>query len=584
MNLNIAIAIWSYLLVNLICIGVIAMLWMQNRHCLSGPGFWLGGLVLQFVGLILISMDGTIPDLLSVVAANVLVLAGAMMIYRGLERYVGRAGHWVHHLVLLGLFASIHTYFTLVQPNLAARIINLSTNVSVIYGECAWLLLRQVALPARQETRGAGLVFVGLALISLLRTVWNVIMRPTVVYLLQQPDMFDVWAILLAQVLLLALTFDLILMVNCRLILEMQTELTERRQAQEALRESAALVRSISDNLPNAMLYQITRHTDGTRQFTYVSDAVQRFYGCTPAEVMADASRIYERVVEQDRQWLWEQEEAAFKAFSSLSAQVRLYNPAGDIRWSYVASSPRRLPGGLMCWDGLEIDITAQKQVEERLKQLAARHEWLARDSYHRVKNNLMVIDVLLDMQAQEIADAELGEAFRQSQSRVRAMLLIHEQLHQSSDLQQIDLATYVRHLAQDLFEAYRTQLIPIDLTIDVQDVFLEADQALACGLILNELVSNALKHAFVGREQGRLAVSVCRQNGHYVLTVSDDGVGLPDGIDELSSDSLGMSIVQAQAHNLGGEIDLDRHDGTTWRVRFAGVGAGLAPAPLGAC
>jgi PAS domain S-box-containing protein len=134
---------------------------------------------------------------------------------------------------------------------------------------------------------------------------------------------------------------------------------------------SDALIRSIGNNLPNCMLYQVIRNPDGSRRFAYVSDAVRRFYGCSPDEAMADANLIYSRVMEEDRLRVWNEEENANQCFSTFSTEVRMKNPSGDIRWSYFASSPRMLEDGSTCWDGIEIDITERKQVEEKLLQQA---------------------------------------------------------------------------------------------------------------------------------------------------------------------------------------------------------------------
>jgi PAS domain S-box-containing protein len=134
---------------------------------------------------------------------------------------------------------------------------------------------------------------------------------------------------------------------------------------------SEALIRSIGNNLPNGMLYQVIRNPNGSRRFAYVSDAVQRFYGCSPAEAMADANLIYSRVVEEDQLRVLNEEEEANRLFSTFSTEVRIKNPSGNIRWSYFASSPRRLEDGSTCWDGIEIDITERKRVEEKLLQQA---------------------------------------------------------------------------------------------------------------------------------------------------------------------------------------------------------------------
>ncbi|MEW6078944.1 MAG: PAS domain S-box protein [Thermodesulfobacteriota bacterium] len=153
-------------------------------------------------------------------------------------------------------------------------------------------------------------------------------------------------------------------------------DITRRKTAEEALRESEALVHSIGNHLPNGMLYQIVRSKDSHRNFTYVSDAVWRFYGCSPEEAMADAGRIYSRVLEEDFPRVHAEEETANADFIPFSTECRMKNPDGTIRWSYFASSPRRLENGDTCWDGIEIDITERKKMQENLfnEQLLSEH------------------------------------------------------------------------------------------------------------------------------------------------------------------------------------------------------------------
>lgn len=206
---------------------------------------------------------------------------------------------------------------------------------------------------------------------------------------------------------------------------------------------------------------------------------------------------------------------------------------------------------------------------DEQLKAALSQREWLVRDTYHRVKNNLLVIEILLKMQADEIQDPQLRKAFTESRTRVKSMLLIHEKLHQSRDLTQVDFAGYLRKLARALLDAYKTTPIPIELIVDVGNIFLSADMATSCGLIINELVSNALKHAFKGRQHGRLFVALAQEQKEYVLTVSDDGNGLPEDFDFKSTRSLGMQIVAMKVSDLEGKIHVERQGGTTWKVTF---------------
>jgi PAS domain S-box-containing protein len=137
---------------------------------------------------------------------------------------------------------------------------------------------------------------------------------------------------------------------------------------EEALREREAFIRSVGDNLPDGMIYQLVREPDGTRRFTYLSEAVRRLHGCSPEEAMADAGRVYGTLLEEDRERVAGEEEAANATLSVFRTEVRRVDPEGRIRWSAFASSPRKLPDGSTCWDGVEIDVTERKRVEEALR------------------------------------------------------------------------------------------------------------------------------------------------------------------------------------------------------------------------
>ncbi len=150
-------------------------------------------------------------------------------------------------------------------------------------------------------------------------------------------------------------------------------DITDRKHAEEALRERESLIRSVSNNLPSGMIYQVVRNNDGSRKFTYLSQAVKEFYGCSPEEALNDATLIYGRVFEEDRHRVFAEEEESHRTYSDFTTEVRMINPSGDIRWSYFASSPRRLEDGSTCWSGFEIDITERKKTESALRETAAR-------------------------------------------------------------------------------------------------------------------------------------------------------------------------------------------------------------------
>jgi two-component sensor histidine kinase/ligand-binding sensor domain-containing protein len=213
-----------------------------------------------------------------------------------------------------------------------------------------------------------------------------------------------------------------------------------------------------------------------------------------------------------------------------------------------------------------------ERQVQERTIQIRTALEEksvLLREIHHRVKNNLQIVSSLLSMQARKVKDAESLTLFRESMDRIRAMSLIHENLYRSESSAAIGAADYVRRLARDLMAAYALRAGNIGLEMDVADVPLAPDSAFPCGLIMNELVSNSLKHAFPGGRPGMIRIGLRQDGGDYVLTVADDGIGLPADMDAASGGSLGLRLVRNLAGQLGGTLTVESDGGARFTVRF---------------
>jgi two-component sensor histidine kinase len=208
-------------------------------------------------------------------------------------------------------------------------------------------------------------------------------------------------------------------------------------------------------------------------------------------------------------------------------------------------------------------------RAEEQILAALQEKEVLLQEIHHRVKNNLQVVSSLLNLQSRYIEDEKTLQMFRESQSRVKSMALIHERLYRSKDLAQIDFGEYVQTLTRDLFRSYQAQAGSVALKVDVQDVFLGVDTAIPCGLIINELVSNALKYAFPDDRDGQLCVELASDDGQYVLAVRDNGVGLPDGLDIQSTETLGLRLVTTLVRQLRGTVELRSDGGTEFEIRF---------------
>ncbi len=216
----------------------------------------------------------------------------------------------------------------------------------------------------------------------------------------------------------------------------------------------------------------------------------------------------------------------------------------------------------------------AQERLEERTALLNEK-EVLLKEVHHRVKNNLQVISSLMNLQSAQVDDPRLKDALRESQNRVRTMALIHEKLYQTTDLAQIDIAGYLHTLVNFLSQSYRERASTVVARVEAENIKVDIETAIPCGLIVNELVSNALKHAFPDGRSGEIRVCVTHSpGGQMSLSVSDNGVGFPVGLDHTRSPSLGLNLVNTLIAQIGGTLSLERTPGTCFSITFNGTHA----------
>ena len=215
------------------------------------------------------------------------------------------------------------------------------------------------------------------------------------------------------------------------------------------------------------------------------------------------------------------------------------------------------------------MDITALKNAEKALEKALDDKEMLMKEIYHRVKNNLMVISSLLNLQSNYITDEEARGIFQDSQKRAHSMALIHERLYRSTDLKNIDFGDYIRTLVMDLFRTYLAEPSRIKLDLDVEDVMLDIDTAIPLGLIVNELVSNSMKHAFPDNRKGTIKLEFKSDSQGCHLVVGDDGIGLPLGLDIKHTETLGLQLVSSLIGQIDAEMQVNNHDGTEFTIRL---------------
>ena len=214
-------------------------------------------------------------------------------------------------------------------------------------------------------------------------------------------------------------------------------------------------------------------------------------------------------------------------------------------------------------------NVTETIEYESMLVESVREKEILLKEVHHRVKNNLQVINSILNLQSSYVEDPKTLEIINESQNRIRSMSYIHESLYQTKDFSSINFADYITNLVQNLVHSYQLYHDKVDLKFNVGPVKLALDQAIPCGLILNELVSNALKYAYPGDKKGQIVIEVSEENNKIKLGVSDFGIGLPEDFKIENSESLGLSLVYTLVDQLDGELNLKRLGGTKFLITF---------------
>jgi PAS domain S-box-containing protein len=266
----------------------------------------------------------------------------------------------------------------------------------------------------------------------------------------------------------------------------------------------------------------------------------------------------------------------------SYTLEQRFVRKDGSLAFTNISVGCVRRPDRLVDYVLLLVeDITERKRAERKAEEALQKEVILRREIHHRVKNNLQVIISLLYLQSIKVSDPYSLSLLRESQARVRSIALVHEMLYQREDLSKISFDDYVRQLAADLFVTYRGSQRPISLTTGADGVLLGLNTAIPCGIIVTELITNALKYAFPERGNGEIAISLrpVANSATLELTVRDNGVGLSKDLDLKRAQTMGLSLVHDLTRQLGGTVIFrTADDGHGTEVQITFPEAGLSP------
>ncbi len=350
-------------------------------------------------------------------------------------------------------------------------------------------------------------------------------------------------------------------------ILGTATDITEQKRTEAALRESEELYRRYFDSTPYALFL------GDPYKLSNPNPSAKALFGCSAEELNSSRPEDFSPEFQPDgtpsrekATWYIEEALAGCPQFFEWKSRKR-DGTQFDSEVSLIRVDQHDEPQLMTTIR----DVTERKRAKENLIASLREKETLLQEIYHRTKNNMQVIASLLELQASSSGSPEVGRIIEDSTSRIRTMSLAHEKLYSAKSLSRINMKEYISELAEHIRAGSELAPDQVELRFDLREIEMLIDLAVPCGLIINELLSNSLKHAFPGGRKGWILLSLRRgEDGLIEIEIRDNGVGLPPGFDILDTTSLGVQLVRRIAgHQLRGEITSEENNGLCWCLRF---------------
>ena len=362
-GLDIRTVIFSYILSDAICVTVMAFLWIQNRRGFSGTGLWLVAFVMQFIGMSLIALRGLVPDFLSMMISNTLIAVGAIFLYAGLEQFLGKSGRQTHNIAFLILFISLYAYFTIIHPSQNVCNILISLFLLIVYSQCAWLLLRRVGPELLPITTISGLIFIGFCLVGIAR-IFVGLTHPATDNLFHSPTQ-DTSLVIAFQMLTIVLTFTIYLMVNRRLVYDLEKDIIKREEVEAALRTSQKREQAFYESAPDALI-TIT----GEHRITRLNQQARLLFGYEAVELVDQSVEklIPSNLHDRHRQHLQDYFRDPCLRPMGVGLEIPAVRKDGTQFPAEIGLSPLQVNGEMFVTADIR-DIRERKQMEETLRE-----------------------------------------------------------------------------------------------------------------------------------------------------------------------------------------------------------------------
>lgn len=354
-------------------------------------------------------------------------------------------------------------------------------------------------------------------------------------------------------------------------LLGVSEDITERKKAEEKIKKSEEKYRSVVENAADTI---ITVDTENKIRFINHTQS-----GLTIEQVIG--TNLYTYIPQEYQELVKQKLKRVYDSQKSQNYEILGKHSDGSTAWYSVNVGPLFLGDEVTGVTLIVRDISASKKAEEKIQQSLKEKEVLLKEVHHRVKNNLQIILSILNLQYATITDKNTRNLIRDIRSRIKAMSFIHELLYQTSDFSSINFSEYISTLTNNLIYSY-SQNNSVNLKLDVGSIFLDLDQAIPCGLIVNEIITNSLKYAFTNtlneEFSPEISILLTQENECIQLVIADNGKGFPGSVDFRNTESLGMQLVVTLVQQLGGDISLDNSNGSKYIITFKLIRTELLP------